>query len=395
MNILIVNAGSSSLKFQLIEVKKDFLTKYKGIVDGISRSSCFFRAKAGDKKIYKKKIIKNHTNALKEALDVMIKEKILKDLSEIDAIGHRVVHGGEQYRDATRITGKVKETINNLIELAPLHNPANIEGINACKRLLPKVPNIAVFDTAFHQSIPEKAYKYAIPQEFYKKYKIRRYGFHGTSHKYVAEQTQKLLKSKKSKIVTCHLGNGSSLSAIVNGKCIDTSMGFTPLEGVPMGTRSGSIDPAIVFYLLKKEHLSPEKIDKILNKKSGILAISGFSSDVRDIWARAQKKNKKALFTLKFLAYKIAIQIGAYAAAMNGLDAITFTAGIGQNAWYLRRDICKYLEFLGLKLDAKQNRASKIKIHAGNSKIKVFVIKTNEGLQIAKEVKKTLKTLSI
>jgi acetate kinase len=298
-----------------------------------------------------------------------------------------VVHGGEKYTSAVKITPDVKKTIKDLIDLAPLHNPANLEGIYASEKLLPGIPNVAVFDTAFHQTLPEKAYMYAIPKEYYSKYKIRRYGFHGTSHKYISEETHKLLKTKKAKIITCHLGNGSSLSAIVNGKCIDTSMGFTPLEGVTMGTRSGTIDPAIILYLIKKENLSAGKIDEILNYKSGILAVSGISSDLRDIWAKAQQKNKNALFTLEYLAYNIAKQIGAYAAAMNGIDAITFTAGIGENAWYLRKGICEYLNFIGVKLDSAKNKDSKIQISARQSKVKVFVVPTNECREIAEEVK--------
>jgi acetate kinase len=383
MKILVVNAGSSSLKFQLIDSNKKFKALYKGIVDGIGRKSCFVDANAKSKKIFYKKLIKNHEQAVKEALKIIGDEKI-------DAIGHRVVHGGEKYHDATRITPQVKKTIKNLIELAPLHNPPNLEGINACEKLLKGVPNIAIFDTAFHQTIPEKAFHYALPEKFYKKYKVRKYGFHGTSHKYVSNETYKLLRSLNKKIITCHLGNGSSLSAVKNGKCIETSMGFTPLEGVPMGTRSGSIDPAIVFYLMEKEKINTDKIDHILNNESGILGVSGISSDIRDIRIKAKKKNKKALFTLDLLAYKIALHIGAYAAALDGVSAITFTAGIGQNAWYLRRDICKYLKYLGVKLDPKKNRKNEKIISEKSSKVKIFVIKTNEGLQIAREVSKII-----
>jgi acetate kinase len=374
MNILVINSGSSSLKFQLFNKKMQPL--FKGIIDGIGEDDCF--VKYNDKK-YRKKI-NDHKQALKEALN------IIGD-TEIDAIGHRVVHGGEKYKDAIKITKPVENEIDKLSELAPLHNPPNLEGIKACKKLLKNKPNVAVFDTAFHQSIPKKAYTYAIPQKYYKKYGIRRYGFHGTSHKYISDETYKLLKSKKGKIITCHLGNGSSISAIKDGKCIDTSMGFTPLEGIPMGTRSGDIDPAIVFYLMEKEGLNTDEIDDILNKKSGILAVSDFTNDVRDIWAKAQKNNKRALFTLEYLSYKIALKIGAYAATLNGVDAITFTAGIGQNAWYLRRDICKYLNHLGVRINPQKNRKSKTEIYDKMSKIKVFVIKTDEGLQIAKEVK--------
>jgi acetate kinase len=388
MKILIVNTGSSSLKFQLIDSADNFKELFYGIVDGIGKKNCFIDAKieCKGKRIHYSKKIKTHEKGLFEAIGIMLKNKVISSLKDIKAIGHRVVHGGEKYNKAVIITGDVKKVIKELIELAPLHNPANLEGILACQKLLPGIKNIAVFDTAFHQTLPEKAFRYAIPKEYYNKYKIRRYGFHGTSHQYVSEQTYKLLKNKKAKIITCHLGNGSSLSAVENGKCIDTSMGFTPLEGVVMGTRSGTIDPAIILYLIKKNKLTTEEIDEILNYKSGILAISGISSDVRDIWAKAQRKNKNALFTLEYLAYNIAKQIGAYAAAMNGIDAITFTAGIGENAWYLREGICSYLNFLGLKLESKNNKACKIKISSDQSKVKVFVIPTNEGRKIAEEV---------
>lgn len=386
MKILVINSGSSSLKFQLSDSEKKFDALYKGIIDGIGRKSCFVDAKAKSEKIYYKKLINNHEEAIKEALKIIGNEKI-------DAIGHRVVHGGEKYHHATLITPQVKKTIKKLFDLAPLHNPPNLESINACEKLLKSLLNVAIFDTAFHQTLPGKAYRYAIPERLYKKDKIRRYGFHGTSHKYVSDETYKLLKSRNKKIITCHLGNGSSLSAVKNGKCIDTSMGFTPLEGVPMGTRSGTIDPAIVFYIMEKEKINTDQIDYMLNHESGILGISGISSDVRDIWAQAKKKNKKALFTLEFLAYKIALKIGAYAAAMNGVDAITFTAGIGQNAWYLRRDVCNYLKYLGVKIDSKKNLKSEKIICDKKSKVKIFVIKTNEELQIAREVYKVINSI--
>jgi len=391
MKILIVNTGSSSLKFQLIDTSDNFNELCSGIIDNIGKKNCFFDAKIKDRRIHYKKNIISHEKGLWEALKTMLRIKIIKSLKEISAVGHRVVHGGEKYKDAIIITPEVKKTIKELFELAPLHNPANLHGIVASEKLFKGIPNIAVFDTSFHQTLPEKAYLYAIPKEYYKKFKIRRYGFHGTSHKYISELTYKLLKSKKGKIITCHLGNGSSLSAVIDGKCIDTTMGFTPLEGIPMGTRSGTIDPAIILYLMKKLKLSPEKIEEILNYKSGILAISEISPDVRDIWAAAQRKNKKAVFTLEYLAYSIAKQIGAYAAAMNGLDAVSFTAGIGENAWYLRKDICEYLNFLGIKLNSRNNTASNTLISDSRSKVKVFVIPTNEGREIAEEVKNMLK----
>ncbi|MBA4336219.1 acetate kinase [bacterium] len=386
MNILIVNAGSSSLKFQLIKADETFETLYEGIVDGIGRASCFFTASAGTKSVTYKKRIPDHAKALNEAVSILFEFGVIKSLKEIDAVGHRVVHGGEKYTKATKLTVPVVRNIEAIAELAPLHNPANLQGIYASMEIITHAPHIAIFDTAFHQTLPEKAYKYALPEDWYKDYHIRKYGFHGTNHKYIAHQTYTLIGKNKGKIITCHLGNGSSISAIKDNVCVETSMGFTPLEGIPMGTRSGSIDPAIPLYMMDKLKIDSKKMDTILNKNSGILAISDLSSDVRDIWERAQKNNKKALYTLEKLAYEIALKIGAYAAAMDGLDAITFTAGIGENAWYLRRDICSYLNHLGVKLDSRKNRSNAAQIQDEESKVKIFVIKANEGKQMAREV---------
>ncbi len=386
MKLFIVNAGSSSLKFQLIHVHEGFKTLYEGIVDGIGRSSCFFEASTGKKHIRYKKRIPKHARALKEAINIMFEFGIVETLKEIDAVGHRVVHGGEKYSKATKLTKPVIRNIEALSELAPLHNPANLEGIYAAKKYIQNVPHIAIFDTAFHQTIPEKAYRYAVPRDWYTTYHVRKYGFHGTNHRYIAHQTYNHLGKNKGKIITCHLGNGSSLSAIKDNVCIDTSMGFTPLEGVPMGTRSGSIDPALPLYMMEKLNIDTNKMDALLNNTCGIQALSGKSSDVRDIWAQAQKKNKKALFTLEKLAYDIALKIGSYAAALNGIDALTFTAGIGENAWYLRRDICSYLSHLGVKLDSRKNRANNKTIHNKGSNVKVLVIKANEEKQIAREI---------
>ncbi len=386
MKIFIVNAGSSSLKFQLIHANESFETLYEGIVDGIGRSSCFFEASAGKKHLQYKKRIPKHTQALKEAINILFEFGVVDTLQEIDAVGHRVVHGGEKYTKATKLTVPVIRNIEALSELAPLHNPANLEGIYAAKEYIKHAPHIAVFDTAFHQTIPEKAYRYAVPRDWYTTYHVRKYGFHGTNHRYVAHQTYNHLGKNKGKIITCHLGNGSSLSAIKDNICVDTSMGFTPLEGVPMGTRSGSVDPALPLYMMEKLNIDTNKMDSLLNNKCGIQALSEKSSDVRDIWAKAQKKQKKALFTLEKLAYDIALKIGSYAAALNGLDALSFTAGIGENAWYLRRDICSYLSHLGIKLDSRKNRANLATIHEKNSDVHVFVIKANEGKQMAREI---------
>ncbi|MBU1446421.1 acetate/propionate family kinase, partial [Patescibacteria group bacterium] len=343
MKILVLNSGSSSIKFKLLEKKKNWEVLNEGIIDRITN--------------------KNRENALK---------KIINQVDVIDAIGHRVVHGGAKYKDAVKVNAKIKRDIKKLSKLAPLHNPHNLAGIIACEKFLKGIPNIAVFDTAFYADIPQKAFEYAIPQKIAQKYQIRKYGFHGTSHKYITEEIQKNLKNKNAKIITCHLGNGSSISATKNGKCIDTSMGFTPLAGIPMGTRCGDIDPSIPMFLKENTKLSASKINEILNKESGILAISGISSDMRNIWAKTEKKNKAAIFTLEFLAYKIAMQIGAYITALNGVDAIGFTAGIGENAWYLRKAIFDYLEFTGLKFSKIKNKKNEFSIHEKNSKIKIF-----------------------
>jgi len=391
VNIFIINAGSSSLKFKLIKAENSFETLYEGIVDGIGRASCFFRASANSKIVKYKKRIPTHTKALKEAISILFEFGVIKSLNKVDAVGHRVVHGGEKYTKATKLTIPVIRNIEAISELAPLHNPANLQGIYAAMEIITHAPHIAIFDTAFHQTLPKKAYKYAIPNSWYKDYHVRKYGFHGTNHKYIAHQTYNLIGKNKGKIVTCHLGNGSSISAIDNNKSIDTSMGFTPLEGVPMGTRSGSIDPAIPLYMMEKLKIDTKKMNTLLNRKSGIMAISNFSSDIRDIWAKAQKGHKGALYTLEKLAYEVAMKIGAYATSLNGLDAITFSAGIGENAWYLRKDICSYLNHLGVKLDSKKNKINATQIHSPDSKIKVFVIKANEEKQIAREIVNFLK----
>lgn len=388
MNILVINAGSSSLKFQLLENsgKNKFRALCKGIVDGIGLKTCQFRME----KITKKVICNNHREALKIALDSMILEKIIPSLKIIDAVGHRVVHGGEKYRNAAKINAANLKTIRELCELAPLHNPHNLKAIEACQKLLPGIPQVAVFDTAFHETLEPKAYMYPLPYELYSKHGIRRYGFHGTSHQYVSEQAAKILKNKKLKIASCHLGNGSSVTAIVNGKSVDTSMGLTPLEGVPMGTRSGDIDSAIIFHLLKQHRQTPDRIENMLMKESGLKGLSGISSDMRDVWAGVQKKNPRAQLALQILCYRIAKYIGSYAAAMNGLDVIIFTAGIGENAWYIRRNVCEYLNHLGLRLDPKKNKKNALTISSKKSKVKVLVIPTNEEEQIAKETLKVL-----
>lgn len=377
MRILVINSGSSSLKYSLID-SKNFKELAKGHIDGIGLKSCIYIVGNSTKKIF----VKDHEEAIKLAL---------QNIKNIDAIGHRVLHGGEKYTAPTIIDQKVIKTIRELFELGPLHNPANLAGILACKNILPKVPQVAIFDTAFHQTMPEKAFLYGLPYSFYKKFSIRRYGFHGSSHKYVVNEAIKLLKKKNAKIVSCHLGNGSSITASVSGKSVDTSMGLTPLEGIIMGTRSGSIDPAIIVHLEKVLKLSSEKILEILNNKSGLLGVSQISSDMRKIYDAYKKKDSKAILTIELLAYQIAKYCGAYAAAMHGLDAIIFTGGLGEKAFYVREQVCNYLDFLGLKLDHTKNRAGKLLISKPKSKIAVFIIPTNEEKQIAIETEILLK----
>jgi acetate kinase len=372
MKILVLNAGSSSLKIQIFKANKNFKSIYKGLVERIGKSR-----------------IRNHEQALKILLEDALKKKSIKNLSEIQAIGHRVVHGGEKYVKAVKITPAVVDKIKELINLAPLHNPPNLAGILACKKLLAKIPQVAVFDTSFHQTMEEKAYIYPLPYRYYEKDDIRKYGFHGTSHSYISKETIKLLKKKNSKIITCHLGNGSSITAVKDGKSIDTSMGYTPLEGLPMGTRCGDIDPAIVIWLSEKKKKTPAQIYKILNNESGLRGISQLSRDMRDLH-KASSSNKKARLAISILAYRTAKYIAAYSAALQGLDAITFTAGLGENAYYLRQEICNYLAYLGIKLDPVKNRKNALKISSKGSKVRVFVIPTNEELEIANETYKTL-----
>ncbi len=386
MKLLIINSGSSSLKLQLLDSVK-WKVLYKGHVDGIGLPLCEYKSSHGS---YDCKKIKTHHSAFKFGIDHMLESGIITDLKEIGAVGHRVVHGGEKYRSATKITPKIFETIKKLTPLAPLHNPPNLEGIKASQKLLPKTPNIAVFDTAFHNTIPEHAYLYGLPLELYKKHGIRRYGFHGTSHKYVADQANKFKKSRH--IITCHLGNGASITAIKNGQVIDTSMGFTPLEGVMMGTRSGDFDPAIIFHLMDHAKMKPEKIYEILNYESGMKGIFGQSDvrEIRDAWFK--KKDPKAKLAFDMYCYRIAKYIGSYLVALGHLDTLVFTGGIGENAWYIRKWICDYLR---IELNDKKNRRTEfpnqktVKISRG--KVQVLVIPTNEELQIAKETYELVK----
>jgi acetate kinase len=384
MHLLILNAGSSSLRFQLIETRS-WKRHFKGHVDGIGLPTCQLR---GD--IEKKVSAKNHTEALKIALNA------LKGVN-IAGIGHRVVHGGEKYNAPTLITPKILKALDKLSPLAPLHNPANLQGIRACLKLMPKIPNIAVFDTGFHATLPEYAYLYGLPYELYKKHGIRRYGFHGTSHHYVSDRAIEWLKANKKpwkSIITCHMGNGISLTAIKNGKSIDTSMGFTPLEGPMMGTRAGSFDPAILFHL--QHHLKKNTVDieELVNHGSGLKGLTGISSDVRPLWKIYQNPKHRQYAKVKrafdVLSYQMAKLIGSYTVALGGLDALIFTAGVGENAWYLRRDIVRHLAPCGIELDDKKNRQTveglNGPIQKTSSLPEILVISTNEELQIAKEV---------
>jgi acetate kinase len=386
MNILVLNAGSSSIKYKFF---KDNKLSIDGMVDAIGLKNCKQIIKLNKVRIEKLIKAKNHKEALNLTLSSLIEYKIINNLNEINAIGHRVVHGGEKFKKATIINNNVIKEIKKLCSIAPLHNPHNLSGILECKKILPKVKQIAVFDTSFYNELSSKVYLYPIPYKFYTKYKIRKYGFHGISHKYVSEIAYKLLKSKNKKIITCHIGNGISITAINKNKAVDTSLGFTPLDGILMGTRSGSIDPSIPLFIQKKLNLNVDEVSEILNKKSGLKAISGYS-DMRKIYELYNKKNKKAILAIDILCYKIASYIGSYTTIMKGLDALVFTGGIGENAFYIRKKVCDYLKWMGLIIDNNNNNQNKLNISSNNSKIFVFVIPTNEELEISKETIKLL-----
>ena len=390
MNVLVINCGSSSLKYQLINSDtEDVLAK--GLCERIGIDGRLVYQKAGCDKEITEAAMPTHKEAIQMVLDALVNDKTgaIKSLSEVNAVGHRIVHGGEKFASSVVITDEVLEAVAKCNDLAPLHNPANLIGINACKELMPGVPMVAVFDTAFHQTMPEKAYLYGLPYEYYENYKVRRYGFHGTSHSFVSKETARFLGMdlKNSKIIVCHLGNGASISAVKDGKCVDTSMGLTPLEGLVMGTRSGDIDPAIMEYIAKKEDLDIAGVMNVLNKKSGLEGISGLSSDFRDLTAGAKEGNKRAIAAIEVFCYRVAKYVGSYVAAMNGVDAIAFTAGIGENVGLVREKVCSYLGYLGITLDAEANAKSgdNCVISAADSKVKVAVIPTNEELAICRE----------
>lgn len=390
MNVLVINCGSSSLKYQLIDSDTEAVLA-KGLCERIGIDGRLVYQKAGCDKEVTEAAMPTHKEAIQMVLDALTNDKTgaIESLKEIDAVGHRVVHGGEKFASSVVIDDEVIKAVEECNDLAPLHNPANLIGINVCKELMPGVPMVAVFDTAFHQTMPAKAYLYGLPIEYYEKYKVRRYGFHGTSHSFVSKRTVEFLglDPENSKVIVCHLGNGSSISAVLNGKCIDTTMGLTPLEGVVMGTRSGNIDPAIMEFIAKKENLDIAGIMNVLNKKSGLQGLSNLSSDFRDLENAAKSGNKNAENAIEVLCYGIAKFVGGYVAALNGVDAITFTAGTGENAATVREKVVGYLGYLGITLDEEANgkRGEEIVISTPDSKVKVCVIPTNEELAICRE----------
>ena len=391
MNVLVINCGSSSLKYQLIDSETEAVLA-KGLCERIGIDGRLVYQKSGCDKEITEAAMPTHKEAIQMVLDALTNEKTgaIKSLKEVNAIGHRVVHGGEKFASSAVITDEMIKAVEECNDLAPLHNPANLIGIRVCAELMPGVPQVGVFDTAFHQTMPAKAFLYGLPIDYYKNYKVRRYGFHGTSHSFVSKRAVEFLGLDKdnSKVIVCHLGNGSSISAVVNGKCIDTTMGLTPLEGVVMGTRSGNIDPAIMEYIAKKENLDIAGVMNVLNKKSGLLGLSnGLSSDFRDLNEAAQNGNEDAANAIDVLCYGIAKFVGGYVAAMNGVDAIVFTAGIGENAIPVREKIVNYFGYLGVTLDKEANgvRGEEIVISTPYSKVKVAVIPTNEELAICRE----------
>ncbi|AIF51604.1 acetate/propionate family kinase [Pelosinus sp. UFO1] len=393
MKVLVVNCGSSSIKYQLFEMDNE-LVLAKGLVEriGLEGSILTHQPTGKEKKVINANIT-NHVIGISLVLEALTDANygVISNMNEIDAIGHRGIHGGEKFSDSVLINEDVIKAIEECNDMAPLHNPPSISGINACSELMPNVPQVIVFDTAFHQTMPKHAFMYGLPYEAYEKYGIRRYGFHGTSHKYVSQRVADLMGKDFNdlKIITCHLGNGSSVAAIKNGKCIDTSMGFTPLEGLLMGTRCGNIDPAIIPFLMKKENMTMDQIDNYINKKSGVLGVSGISSDFRDIEKAAESGNDRAQLALDMFTYEVVKFVGSYAAAMNGVDAIVFTAGVGENSIEMREHISSGLEYLGTKVDKEKNniRGKEREFSVDGSKVKLFVIPTNEELVIARDTK--------
>ena len=390
MNILVINCGSSSLKYQVIDSVSEEV-KAKGLCERIGIDGRLVYQPEGGEKEISDIPMPTHKEAVASVINALTNEKtgVVKSLDEIDAVGHRLVHGGEKFKASTLINDDVLAALEECNDLAPLHNPANIIGINACRELMPNTPMVGVFDTAFHSTMPAKAYMYGTPYEYYEKYKVRKYGFHGTSHSFVSKRACELygLDPKNSKIIVCHLGNGASISAVLNGESVDTSMGLSPLEGLIMGTRSGDIDPSAIEYIAKKENMSLSDVLNVLNKKSGVFGISGVSSDFRDLENAANEGNEKADLAQQMFAYRVAKYVGGYVAAMNGVDAICFTAGLGENNGLMRKEICEYFGYLGVKIDPSSYtlRGEDKEISTPDSKVRVFVVPTNEELVIARD----------
>ena len=398
MKVLVINCGSSSLKYQLIDMENEEVLA-KGNYERIGQGNSFVTHKVAGEKYVIENPVESHKEAFEFMLKQLLHEKygVIKDVKEINAVGHRVPHGTDLFDKSVLITDEVIEEIASCEDLAPIHTPPILNGIKACKEIMPDKPMVAVFDTAFHQTIPEERYIYPIPYKYYEKYKMRKYGFHGTSHRYVSARVAELIGRKKEelKTVVCHLGQGASLCAVLNGKSVDTSMGFTPVAGIPMCARSGDLDPSIVTFLMKKEGLTPDEIEAILNKESGVLGISGVSPDFRDIEKEADEGNKRAILARKAYCYLVAQYIAKYGVAMNGIDVIAFTAGIGENQINIRKMICENLEWLGVKIDLEKNntRGEEIEISTKDSKIKVWVVPTNEELVIARDTKQIVENL--
>lgn len=394
MKILVINAGSSSLKYQLIDMDKMEVLA-KGLCEriGIDGSNLQHKNLGKAKEVKIEQPMKDHADAIQMVIDALVDKEhgVIASMDEIGAVGHRVVHGGEYFSDSVVIDASVKKALEMCTPLAPLHNPPNIIGIEACEKIMPGVKQVGVFDTAFHQSMPAQAYMYALPYEYYEKYKIRKYGFHGTSHKYVSQKAAEMLgkPAEELKIITCHLGNGSSITAVDHGKSVDTSMGFTPLDGVVMGTRTGSMDPAVVTYLMDTEKLDTKQVSDIMNKESGVLGVSGISSDFRDLIAAAEEGNQRAGLAMDMFTYSVKKLIGAYAAAMGGVDVIVFTAGVGENNGLTRAACVEGLEFMGVQIDLEKNKGrGEMDITAPSAKVKTLVIPTNEELMIAIDTKR-------
>lgn len=396
MKILVLNCGSSSLKYQLIDMTTENVLA-KGNYERIGQDNSFLTHKVNGEKHVFENPVKTHNDAIQFVLEQLTSKEfgVIKDVNEIDGVGHRIVHGGEKFTKSTIVNESVIEEIRNCISLAPLHNPAAILGIEACKNLMPNVKMVTVFDTAFHQTMPKKAYIYSIPYKYYEEYGVRKYGAHGTSHKYVANRVAELMGKdiKELKIVTCHLGQGASLAAVKNGICVDTSMGLTPLAGIPMGSRSGDLDPSVVTFIMKKENLTVDEVVEVLNKKSGVFGISEVSQDFRDIETEAAKGNEKAILALDIYAYLVAQFIAKYIVSLDGLDTIVFTAGVGENGPETRSAICNYLKCFGVEIDEKVNdcKGKELKISTENSKVSVYVVPTNEELMIARETLELIK----